>query len=95
MNFSSKLLENAVAEFAKLPGVGQKTALRLVLHLLNQNRQEVEQFSQAITKLRNEIQFCSTCHNISDIGSNEAGQSKLEVELRRVFGMIHGWVTAL
>ncbi len=66
MNFSSKLLENAVAEFAKLPGVGQKTALRLVLHLLNQNKQEVEQFSAAITKLRNEIQFCATCHNISD-----------------------------
>ncbi|NHA06979.1 recombination protein RecR [Mucilaginibacter sp. HC2] len=66
MNFSSKLLENAVAEFAKLPGVGQKTALRLVLHLLNQDKQEVEQFSKAISKLRNEIQFCSVCHNISD-----------------------------
>lgn len=66
MNFSSKLLENAVAEFAKLPGVGQKTALRLVLHLLNRDKQEVEQFSNAISKLRNEIQFCSVCHNISD-----------------------------
>lgn len=66
MNFSSKLLENAVAEFAKLPGVGQKTALRLVLHLLNRDKQEVEQFSTAISKLRNEIQFCSVCHNISD-----------------------------
>jgi len=66
MNFSSKLLENAVAEFAKLPGVGQKTALRLVLHLLNQDKQDVEQFSKAISKLRNEIQFCSVCHNISD-----------------------------
>jgi len=66
MNFSSKLLENAVTEFSKLPGVGQKTALRLVLHLLNQNKQEVEQFSHTITKLRNEIQFCSRCHNISD-----------------------------
>jgi recombination protein RecR len=59
MNFSSKLLEDAVAEFAKLPGVGQKTALRLVLHLLKQD-------SVAISKLRNEIQFCQTCHNISD-----------------------------
>ncbi|WP_183557655.1 recombination mediator RecR [Mucilaginibacter sp. SP1R1] len=67
MNFSSKLLENAVAEFAKLPGVGQKTALRLVLHLLNQDKQEVERFSGAISKLRNEIQFCSVCHNISDL----------------------------
>ncbi|HMG08852.1 MAG TPA: recombination mediator RecR [Mucilaginibacter sp.] len=66
MNFSSKLLENAVAEFAKLPGVGQKTALRLVLHLLNQDKLEVERFSNTISKLRNEIQFCSVCHNISD-----------------------------
>ncbi|MEO8886162.1 MAG: recombination mediator RecR [Mucilaginibacter sp.] len=66
MNFSSKLLENAVAEFAKLPGVGQKTALRLVLHLLKQDKAEVEQFSHAVSKLRNEIQFCKTCYNISD-----------------------------
>ncbi|WP_454802466.1 recombination mediator RecR [Mucilaginibacter phyllosphaerae] len=66
MNFSSKLLEDAVAEFAKLPGVGQKTALRLVLHLLNRDKEEVQQFSTAIGKLRNEIQFCQTCHNISD-----------------------------
>jgi recombination protein RecR len=66
MNFSSKLLENAVAEFAKLPGVGQKTALRLVLHLLNQDKQDVERFSATVSKLRNEIMFCSVCHNISD-----------------------------
>ena len=66
MNFSSKLLENAVAEFAKLPGVGQKTALRLVLHLLKQDKAEVERFSSTVSKLRNEIQFCKTCHNISD-----------------------------
>jgi len=66
MNFSSKLLEDAVAEFAKLPGVGQKTALRLVLHLLKQDRAEVDRFSIAISKLRNEIQFCQSCHNISD-----------------------------
>jgi recombination protein RecR len=66
MNFSSKLLENAVAEFAKLPGVGQKTALRLVLHLLNQDKQDVERFSKTVSKLRNEIMFCSVCHNISD-----------------------------
>jgi recombination protein RecR len=66
MNFSSKLLENAVAEFAKLPGVGQKTALRLVLHLLKQDKADVEQFSSTVSKLRNEIQFCTTCHNISD-----------------------------
>ncbi|WDF75426.1 recombination mediator RecR [Mucilaginibacter sp. KACC 22773] len=66
MNFSSKLLENAVAEFAKLPGVGQKTALRLVLHLLNKDKQDVERFSTTVSKLRNEIMFCSVCHNISD-----------------------------
>jgi recombination protein RecR len=66
MNFSSKLLEDAVAEFAKLPGVGQKTALRLVLHLLNQDKNDVEKFSASISKLRNEIQFCEVCLNISD-----------------------------
>jgi recombination protein RecR len=66
MNFSSKLLEDAVAEFAKLPGVGQKTALRLVLHLLNRDKEEVQKFSSTISKLRNEIQFCQTCHNIAD-----------------------------
>lgn len=66
MNFSSKLLEDAVAEFAKLPGVGQKTALRLVLHLLNQDKGDVEKFSTTISKLRNEIQFCQVCLNISD-----------------------------
>jgi recombination protein RecR len=66
MNFSSKLLEDAVAEFSKLPGVGQKTALRLVLHLLKQDKAEVNKFSNAVSKLRNEIQFCQTCHNISD-----------------------------
>jgi recombination protein RecR len=66
MNFSSKLLENAVAEFAKLPGVGQKTALRLVLHLLKQEKTDVERFSTSVNKLRNEIQFCQTCYNISD-----------------------------
>ncbi len=67
MNFSSKLLENAVIEFAKLPGVGQKTALRLVLHLLNQDKLDVEKFSTSISKLRNEIQFCKICNNISDL----------------------------
>jgi len=66
MNFSSKLLEDAVAEFARLPGVGQKTALRLVLHLLNQDTADVERFSTTISKLRNEIQFCRVCLNISD-----------------------------
>ena len=55
-----------MAEFAKLPGVGQKTALRLVLHLLNQDKTEVAKFSDSIVKLRNEIKLCKVCHNISD-----------------------------
>lgn len=66
MDFSSRLLESAVNEFAKLPGIGQKTALRLVLHLLKQTEQDVQQFSNALTRLKNEIRFCQNCHNISD-----------------------------
>jgi len=66
MNFSSKLLEDAVSEFAKLPGIGQKTALRLVLHLLKQDKTDVDRFSGTVSKLRNEIQFCRVCLNISD-----------------------------
>ena len=66
MVFSSSLLENAVNEFAKLPGIGKKTALRLVLHLIKQDAGEVTQFSDIIAKMRNEIKFCSRCHNISD-----------------------------
>ena len=66
MIFSSSLLENAVNEFAKLPGIGKKTALRLVLHLIKQDAEEVSQFSDIIAKMRNEIKFCSSCYNISD-----------------------------
>ena len=66
MIFSSALLENAVNEFAKLPGIGKKTALRLVLHLIKQDAEEVSQFSDIIAKMRNEIKFCSRCYNISD-----------------------------
>jgi recombination protein RecR len=66
MNFSSKLLENAVNEFSALPGIGQKTALRLVLHLLNQPIVEVEKFSNALTILKRDIRFCEVCFNISD-----------------------------
>ncbi len=64
--FSSSLLENAVNEFSRLPGIGRKTALRLVLHLLKQTEAEVERFGQSIIKLRNEINYCKVCHNISD-----------------------------
>ena len=66
MIFSSLLLENAVTEFAKLPGIGKKTALRLVLHLIKQEANAVTQFSEAISRLREEIKFCSKCYNISD-----------------------------
>jgi len=66
MNFSSKLLENAVNEFSSLPGIGQKTALRLVLHLLNQPQAEVEKFSNSLLILKRDIRYCNECHNISD-----------------------------
>ena len=66
MVFSSTLLENAVNEFAKLPGIGKKTALRLVLHLIKQDAAEVENFSHIISKMRAEIKFCNRCYNISD-----------------------------
>ena len=64
--YSSTLLENAVNEFAKLPGIGRKTALRLVLHLLKQSEGEVELFGNTFIRLRNEIVYCKVCHNISD-----------------------------
>jgi len=66
MPLPSVLLENAVAEFAKLPGIGKKTALRLVLHLLKKEVGEVEQFGEAIAKMRREIKFCQRCFNVSD-----------------------------
>ena len=66
INFSSKLLDNAVSEFSKLPGIGQKTALRLVLHLLKQNVEQVADFGNAIIQLRNNIKYCKVCNNISD-----------------------------
>ena len=66
MQFSSQLLENAVNEFAKLPGIGKKTALRLVLHLLKQDENNVQQFSEVIAKMRNEIKFCQRCFNVAD-----------------------------
>lgn len=65
-SFPSKLLENAVDEFAKLPGIGKKTALRLVLHLLRQPNGDVERFSQAFITLKNEIKYCRECNSISD-----------------------------
>ena len=64
--FSSALLENAVNEFSKLPGIGRKTALRLVLHLLRQDESTAENFGNSIIRLRKEIKYCRVCHNISD-----------------------------
>ena len=66
MNFSSKLIEEAVNAFAGLPGIGRKTALRLVLHLVKQSPEVVEQFTQAMVKMRRNIRECERCHNISD-----------------------------
>lgn len=64
--YPSKLLENAVSEFAKLPGVGKKTALRLVLHMLKWPTDDVERFGHSFITLKNEIKRCKVCHNISD-----------------------------
>lgn len=64
--YPSVLLEKAVGEFAKLPGIGRKTAMRLVLHLLRQDNATVEAFSNAISTLKKEVKYCKVCHNISD-----------------------------
>ena len=64
--YPSVLLERAVGEFSKLPGIGRKTALRLVLHLLRQPENSVEGFTDAISHVRNDIKYCRVCHNISD-----------------------------
>ena len=66
MEFSSKLLEQAVYEMSQLPGIGKRTALRLVLHLLRQPESQTEQLAEALTGLRSGIKFCKNCHNISD-----------------------------
>lgn len=66
MEFSSRLLENAVYEMSQLPGIGKRSALRLVLHLLRQPEEQTSRLSQALNVLRQEIKFCKSCHNISD-----------------------------
>ncbi len=70
-HFSSTLFERAVDEFSKLPGVGHKTALRLVLHILRQDEAAVEALSNSIVRLRREVKFCKVCHNISDTDTCE------------------------
>jgi recombination protein RecR len=67
MEMSSKLLERAVAEIAQLPGIGKRTALRLALHLLKQPAEQTQLLTAALQKMRDEIQFCRQCHNISDV----------------------------
>ena len=67
MEFSSKLLQNAVNEMSQLPGIGKRTALRLVLHLLRQAPEQTSQLAQALQNMRSEIKFCKSCHNISDV----------------------------
>lgn len=66
MQLPSSLLQNAVAEFSKLPGIGKKTALRLVLHLLKQEVNDVRHFGETMAKMRRDIKFCQRCQNISD-----------------------------
>ena len=66
MSYSSSLLEQAVQELAKLPGIGKKTALRLALHLVKSPQQEVQQLGNALLRMRDEMKFCKKCHNISD-----------------------------
>ena len=66
IRYSSQLLEKAVGEFAKLPGVGRKTALRLVLYMLRQTNEDVDSFAEAVTRLKHEVKHCQVCHNISD-----------------------------
>lgn len=66
MDFPSKLIEDAVNEVAKLPGIGKKTALRMVLHLIKENEHRTVALADALTKLRSNIRFCKICHNISD-----------------------------
>ncbi|MBW2962880.1 recombination mediator RecR [Mesonia aestuariivivens] len=66
MEFSSKLLENAVQEMAQLPGIGKRTALRLVLHLLKQPEEQTTHLAKALIDLKTEVKFCKKCHNISD-----------------------------
>lgn len=67
MEFSSKLLQNAVDEMSQLPGIGKRTALRLVLHLLKQPNERTNRLTQALTQMKKTIKFCSSCHNISDL----------------------------
>lgn len=67
MEFSSKLLEKAVGEVSQLPGIGKRTALRLVLHLLRQPKEQTQALTEALSAMRNDLKFCKSCHNLSDV----------------------------
>lgn len=71
MNFSSKILEEAVNQVSQLPGIGKRTALRLVLHLMRQPEEQTDLLTAALTQLRHELKFCKTCHNVSDVDTCE------------------------
>lgn len=75
LDYSSKLLENAVEEMSRFPGIGKRSALRLILHLLNQDEEQTVDLAKALVKLRTEIKFCKNCHNISDSELCEICQS--------------------
>ena len=64
--YPSQLLERAVEAFSQLPGVGRKTALRLVLHLLRQSTEDVDSFADAVIRVKHDVKYCKVCHNISD-----------------------------
>lgn len=74
--FSSKLLDDAVGQFAKLPGIGRKTALRLVLHILREDKDDVRLFAESVLAVRNDIRYCRVCHNLSDTDTCEICANK-------------------
>ena len=85
----SKLLQDAVAEFAKLPGVGRRTALRLSMHLLKMDAEAVEQMTSAIARFRREVRHCEECNNLSD----EARYAKTPSATARRFALWSRWAT--
>ena len=95
--YPSMLLEKAVGEFAKLPGVGRKTAMRLVLHLLRQDTAVVEAFGNAMITLKHEVKYCKVCHNISDtetcrICSNPARDASTICVVESIHAAVQGAV---
>ena len=71
MEFSSKLIQNAVNEISQLPGIGKRTALRLALHMLRQQKSQTQDLASSLVMMRNNIKFCTNCHNISDFDTCE------------------------